>query len=1038
MPNSKFTTSIHLPKIVGITALSLLATLLTFEPVLAIQTWQISSWQVAAETGNNRQDEADQLMKRGILAREAGKLQVAIAFWQQALAIYQEIGIEYKAALAMGNLGLAYDALADYPTAIKYLEQTLKIVQRLGNRQIELAALLSLSLPYSHLGNYQKAIEYQEQSLAIARELKDLAGEGEALANLGGSYFALGNYTKSSQYRQQYLEISRSLGDKLGEANALIGLGLIYDVWGNYQPAINNYQQALKIAQELGNRNIEKTALVNLGLTYSHISVYPQALKLYQQGLVIAKELGDRWAEGIILGNLGNIYEAMGDYFKALDYYQQSLAISQAIKSRPNELKDLWYLGNVHSSLGNYAQAIDNYQKSLAISKEIGEKAGEAKALSGLGLTYLDLGNFERSIDYQQKSLQIFQQIGDKLGESKSLTNLGNVYNTQKNYSEALEIYQKSLKIAQDIQDPNSEAIVLGNIGIVYQELGDYPQALDYQQRRLTIARKLGDRGGESIALNNLGNIYSDRKDYEQGIKYQRQSLNIVREINDRVGETKSLNNIGFGLLKLERFAEAETMLRAAMKVKESLRASLGKDDRNKVSLFETQSATYRLLQQTLIAQSQPEAALEIAERGRSRAFVELLAARLSDKTTPENYAPPTIAQIKQIAKAANATLVEYAIINDDFEEQGKWNSRESQLFIWVIQPTGKVDFRQVDLTPLWWEKNLSLPDLVANSREALGVRGRGGIAVEAIASAPNPAERLQQLHQLLIAPIAELLPKNPRDRVIFFPHKSLFLVPFPALPDATGKYLIEKHTIITAPSIQVLDFTRQQRQRIANSSSTSNLERAVIVGNPTMPSIPPQIGEPPEPLNSLPGAEEEAKAIAQLLKTAALIGKQANKSTVLQQMTKAKLIHFATHGLLDDFQGAGIPGAIALAPDPNFSATTIGEINGLLAANEILNLKLNAELVVLSACDTGRGTITGDGVIGLSRALISAGVPSVIVSLWAVPDAPTATLMTEFYRQLSQQSDKAQALRQAMLATMKQHPNPKDWAAFILIGEAD
>jgi len=115
-----------------------------------------------------------------------------------------------------------------------------------------------------------------------------------------------------------------------------------------------------------------------------------------------------------------------------------------------------------------------------------------------------------------------------------------------------------------------------------------------------------------------------------------------------------------------------------------------------------------------------------------------------------------------------------------------------------------------------------------------------------------------------------------------------------------------------------------------------------------------------------------------------------------------------------------------------------IGNDNGLLTSSEILDLKLHAELVVLSACDTGKGKLTGDGVIGLYRSLISAGVPSVIVSLWAVPDAPTAALMMEFYQNLQKNPDKAQALRQAMLTTMKNHPEPKNWAAFTLIGEAE
>ena len=125
------------------------------------------------------------------------------------------------------------------------------------------------------------------------------------------------------------------------------------------------------------------------------------------------------------------------------------------------------------------------------------------------------------------------------------------------------------------------------------------------------------------------------------------------------------------------------------------------------------------------------------------------------------------------------------------------------------------------------------------------------------------------------------------------------------------------------------------------------------------------------------------------------------------------------------------IPGAIALTPGQ-------GE-DGLLTSSEIFDeLELKADLVVLSACDTGLGDITGDGVIGLSRSLMAKGVPSVVVSLWSVPDAPTAELMTEFYSQLDQGRDKAQALRYAMLETLKDNPKPRDWAAFTLIGQAE
>ncbi|MEG4347945.1 CHAT domain-containing protein [Microcoleus sp. A003_D6] len=182
--------------------------------------------------------------------------------------------------------------------------------------------------------------------------------------------------------------------------------------------------------------------------------------------------------------------------------------------------------------------------------------------------------------------------------------------------------------------------------------------------------------------------------------------------------------------------------------------------------------------------------------------------------------------------------------------------------------------------------------------------------------------------------------------------------------------------------------------------------------------------------LRPLPGAEREAKDIASLLNTQPIIGDKATKIAILQQMPSSGIIHLATHGLLDDFERLGIPGAIVLASEE--------EDNGLLTAGEIKELKLNAELVVLSACDTGRGRLAGDGVIGLSRSLISAGVPSIIVSLWAVPDAPTAELMTEFYKNFYKRKlNKAQALRSAMLTIMQQHPNnSRAWAAFTLIGQ--
>jgi filamentous hemagglutinin family protein len=839
------------------------------------------------------------------------------------------------------------------------------------------------------------AAQYWRQSLLIAQKNGDRQGEEQALLNLGLAYLYVGDYSRAIEYYQQSLKIARELGNRTKEGVAFGGLARAYIDSGNYSQAIEYYQQSLRIARELGERQQEGMAFSGLGRAYTDLGDYRQAIKYYQQSLSIARSLSDAREEGIALDGMGNINQALGDYVTAIEYHQRALAIKRNLGNRAAEAQTLGSLGNAYEALGDYTKANEYYEQTLATVRTIADRKTEGIILQALGTIQANLGENAKAIRYYKQSLATAQAIGDRQNEGSTLGNLGFIYYVQGDYTKALEYSQQSLEIIRQVGDRRTAGAVLGNIGLVYEKLGDLPRAIEYHKQSLETAQTIGDRKGEWVTLAQLGNA----------------------------------------LFQSGNIREAEKKLRAAIEVLESLRPRL--DDMHKVSIFDTQVLTYALLQQILVAQGKPEAALEIAERGRARAFVELLAQRLSPATTKStsNIAPPTIEQIKKIARERNATLVQYSIVPENFLLQGKRQGVPSELFIWVIQPTGEVVFRQVDLKPLRQQQNLTLNGLVAAMRcfnfRACQKRAitRGELQPfnltlqnQRIVSRPqvqSTDQYLQQLHQLLIEPINDLLPTDPNAHVIFIPQEQLFLVPFGALQEKDGKFLIENHTILTAPSIQVLELTHQQRQRIGKGRGES-----LVVGNPTMPAI----GQPPEQLSSLPDAEEEAKAIAPLLKTNALIGNQATKLAILQQMPKARIIHLATHGLMNNEQG--LKSAIALAPS--------GEDNGLLTAEEILNLKLNAELVVLSACNTGRGKITGDGVIGLSRSLISAGVPSVIVSLWSVPDSPTAFLMTEFYRQLQQNPDKAQALRQAMLSTIKQHPDPQDWAAFTLIGEAD
>ncbi|MCL1471124.1 CHAT domain-containing protein [Argonema antarcticum] len=733
---------------------------------------------------------------------------------------------------------------------------------------------------------------------------------------------------------------------------------------------------------------------------------YREALQILQQALVFFREVGSRTEVGAILNNIGLVYRNLGEYPQALEFLGQALTIQKEVGNREEEATTLDVLAGVYESQGQYAKALEFFQQALTIRQAMGNKDGIGTTLNNMGQLYQQLGQYSQALTYYEQSLAINKELANKAGVGLSLHNIGGIYYEVRQYDRALEFLQQSLTINRELGNKADERGTLSSIGEVYRQQGQYPKALEFHQQALAIYKQVGDKAGEGAALNNIGIVYFGLNENSKALEFSKQALAIYREIGQKAGEAIALSNIANALMKSGNIIEAEKMLRAAISVQESLRPGLR--DADKVSIFETQTDAYRDLQKALIAQNKTEAALEISERGRARAFVELLATRLGRATDQTTINSPNIEQIKQIAKTQKATLVEYSIMYD--------SGKKTDLFIWVIKPTGEISFRQVDLKSL----PNSLDDFVTSSRESIGVRGRG-IAVQVRPDERSQLQKLQQLHQILIKPIADILPTEPAARVIFIPQDALFLVAFPALKDTSGKYLIEQHTILTAPAIQLLDFTRQQRQRISEKD-------VLVVGNPTMPSLPSELGKPPEQLPSLPGAEREAKAIATLLSTQAITGNQATKAKILQQLPNAGIIHLATHGLLDDF--SGFQSSIALAPS--------GKDDGLLTVREIISLKLNAQLAILSACDTGRGRISGDGVIGLSRAFIGAGVSSVIVSLWSIPDGPTAFLMTEFYQNMQKNIDKAQALRQAMLTTMKQNPNPRDWAAFTLIGEAE
>lgn len=752
----------------------------------------------------------------------------------------------------------------------------------------------------------------------------------------------------------------------------------------------------------------EGQATFEAGLAAFQRNDFETAIEFWQTALAQYTASGDQQQVVIVNNALAAASISLGRYQDAIAFAQTSADLAQRLANPGLEAQALGNLGIAYQSSGQYTQAVATYQRAIALLQNQPASAAIAQLFGLLGNTYEALGDYDSAIQTQETSLAVAREAQAPTQEATALMNLGGLHSITGRYSSAVDHYEAGIDLALAIENLGSAAYGLNNLGGTLQKQQAHQQALDRFQAALTLAQQTNNRALQASILTNIGVALEDLGRFDEALRHHQQSVQIAEALEDPRLLASVLNNLAQLHFVQGNFSLAESTVRESLNLLASLRDGLS--DADKVNVFDTQIYTYNLLMQMQVAMGDYAAALETSELGRARAFVERVAGDGEQLVTPQ------IHELKQVARRLNATLVEYAIVpEDEFVAHGQQRGRAARIFVWVISPEGNLTFQDIALD------NLDLADQVQQSRTELGALGRvRGLAVEAIAPS-DQTDTLSDLYDYLIVPIEDVLPDNPEDLVVFIPHESLFYLPFAALQDTSGRPLIDRHTLLTAPAIQLLDLTLAPRTGATPLTS-------LVVGNPTMPSI---AGTPP--LQPLPGAEAEANTIAALFQTEAILGAAATESRVVARMAQADIIHLATHGLLDyvdTHDRVAVPGAIALAPsDTN---------DGLLTAREIADLSLAARLVVLSACDTGLGEVTGDGVVGLSRSLIAAGAQSTIVSLWAVPDEPTRMLMEAFYAEIWAGQNKAQALRQAMLQTKANHPDPLAWAAFVLIGNPE
>jgi CHAT domain-containing protein/TPR repeat protein len=955
---------------------------------------------IAQESISNGNTEADSLLQQGNDAIAVGDYEKAVKFLEKAISLYKATNDLKGEGIALYLLAPLY--IRNSEKAIPLFERALFIFQTLGDREKEVLVLSNFSAVYDEKDDDKKSIILNEKALPIARKINDKKLLVLVLNNLSNSYFKVKRYNETIKLALEMLPIYREIQDDYRVIRTLLRLSESYSAISEYNESIVHLKGVISINNKNKDTDNEVRTYVKIGKIYQKLSNIDSVLTYYNKGLEIARKNNSK-TEPVVLYEIGLAFfriknnERAAEYFEKVIQHRASIESSASFSLSENKeayIEALGMLGSMYAELGAYEKALPYLEKSTKLVSLTGIDDENFHKIFPMRLSnYIDLSEvltrlnrFDDSIKTIKQELFTVKIYKSSYYEASLLLKLGNLFYFKKDFKNSRNEYLESLKLSQQNKFLNLESAALSGLGLVSASEGKLEKSVDFFKRSISIDEKVKNYSGLGLNLNNLGDALIQQGKLSEAEIYLQKSVDIFRSLLDNLSDT-------------QRVLRCDTC---------------------------EQSKPFQQLQIAQVYQGKFEMGLQTSEEGRARAFHKILIDNLLKNRDQSQIGELkseklSISQIQNISKQQKATLIQYSIILD------------RELYIYITQTNGQVSFRKVDLTRL----KQPIKELVNAGRDAIGTRGRGdfvanipeNILQEAQAKRDAQRDRnLRELHQILIEPIADLLPKTDTENVVFMPQGELFLVPFPALLDANNQPLITKHTILTAPSIQTLDLTHKTAQARPKGDRPT-----LVVGNPTMPSISTVIGDKPIQLSDLPGAETEANTIATQLNTKAVTGANAKKDTVVKQMQTAGIIHLATHGLLDSFKG-DTPGAIALAPNGT------GDRNdGLLTSGEIFDLKLTADLVVLSACDTGRGDITGDGVIGLSRSLFVAGVPSVIVSLWKVPDESTSFLMTEFYKNWKQRNlNKAQALRQAMLTTRSKYPRPIDWAAFTLIGEAD
>ena len=860
------------------------------------------------------------------------------------------------------------------------------------------------------------AIKKLEEALPLIRGIRDRYGESEALGNMGAAYFVLAEYQKTIEMFTLALAIWQETGDRQGQAVAYVAIANAQSLLGEWEKVIESLKKALLINRAQGDPRNEANTLHSIGAHYYKVGDLEKALEYANLALPIRREAGDRVGEAITLSTIGLIYKTSGDLGKARETFEQALAL-RPLADRRTETLLLINLGNTYAAMGDMQAALDRLKPSLPLSREAGDRRLEAYALRGFGEVYHQMGQTAKALDYFNESLPIARVTGDRMDEARSLSFIARMHRDLNQLREARVNIEAAISIIESLRS----------------------RIPDHQQRSSYFA-----------TVRSAYDLYIDI---------------LMRQRNER--DSENLNALAIEASERSRARSLlDLLVEARIEISQDVDPELLKRERTlQQSLNTSAEQQIRLLSGKPTAEQAEMAAKRVAsltgQLQEVRAQIRAANPRYAALTQPE---PLSLKHIQAEALDSETLLLEYAL-------------GDKRSYLWAITQTAITGYE--------------LP----GRAEIEAAARRFYDLVKGNAKREEIEESAARLSQMALAPAVEQFGKR---RLAIVADGALQYVPFAALPKPEterqrdrgterqedketrrqGKSplptprsplptpLIVEHEIVMLPSASALAVLRRETKgralaprlvavladpvfdgadvrvrRAATAARDSETQGAAPVKDPGLLRSVEETGlaDGRWPLPRLLGTRSEARAILSLApaqKSRQAIDFEASRETATDgDLSQYQIVHFATHGLINN-RHPELSGLVLSLVDKQGRAQ-----NGFLRLNEVYNLRLPAELVVLSACQTGLGKeVRGEGFIGLTRGFMYAGARRLMASLWQVDDAATSELMGHFYRGMlgDKRLSPASALRAAQIEMWKQKgwQSPYYWAAFALQGE--